>query len=161
VCAQNEEERIRLIVSSACGISRSQASMVKAESTVQRIAMKWFFQVRMLRSALLVGRYILDLDGRAMISAVLFQQFGGFVILRSDAMSSEEISTAAVRFDVFRGVARAKSFGMNVVAADHYQNVVGAALSLNRETPCEISVPKVIREEELGIHDFNVRYTWV
>ena len=96
-----------------------------------------------------------------MISAVLFQQFGGFVvqalILRSDAMSGEEISTAAVRFDVFRSVARAESFGMNVVATDHYQNVAGAALSLNGEAPCEISVPEVFRGEEPGIHNFNVR----
>ena len=117
-----------------------------------------------LAGAVIVWRYILNLDRGCVVSTILFEKLGSFIvqplILGDDAMRGEEIGATAVRFDVLGSVARAQGLGMDVVAADHDHVVLCATFRRCGEAPGEIGVPEFVKRKQLGIYEFNVRNAW-
>ena len=91
--------------------------------------------------------------------AELFKEIGCLIvksfIFWDNTASDKEVGATAVSFDVLGRFARTEGLDVDVVAANHYHDILGTAFGRNRKTPCEIRVPnKFAKVEKFSVDRF-------
>lgn len=91
-----------------------------------------------LISTVVPRRDILNSDAGDVVVAITLQKVGGFVVKalkgRGDSVTLKEISTAGVSSDKVGLATAIEGFQMDVIATNHDENILRAALRLDGKT---------------------------